>query len=199
MSKVFTFRVSIEGLENKIWRIIEIIDLRTLADLAYSILASFDSLAYHMYSISYKESKYSCVNYGFEPFINDVCSLASSVRLNKLNLSKNDVMVMEYDTGSPTDFVIEYLGNHELETGAGRRYPYIKSGMGSGMIDDISGHHLFEIIEDIDRKGISDYFYTMGYERECIYDYRVYDINLDNATLKEKIEKIKEGYESISN
>ncbi len=51
MEKVLTFRVEIEGLEDKIWRKIEIPDKRTVADLAYTILASFDSLAYHLYNI----------------------------------------------------------------------------------------------------------------------------------------------------
>ena len=51
MAKVLTFKVGIEGLEDKIWRKIEITDRRTVADLAYTILATFDSLAYHLYNI----------------------------------------------------------------------------------------------------------------------------------------------------
>ena len=51
MTKVLTFKVGIEGLENKIWRKIEITDKKTVADLAYTILAAFDSLAYHLYDI----------------------------------------------------------------------------------------------------------------------------------------------------
>ena len=47
MAKVLTFKVGIKGLEDKIWREIEITDRRTVADLAYTILATFDSLAYH--------------------------------------------------------------------------------------------------------------------------------------------------------
>lgn len=45
MAKVLTFKVGIEGLEDKIYRKIEITDRRTVADLAYTILATFDSLA----------------------------------------------------------------------------------------------------------------------------------------------------------
>ena len=51
MNNILTFRVEIEGLEDKIWRKIEIPDKRTVVDLAYTILASFDSLAYHLYNI----------------------------------------------------------------------------------------------------------------------------------------------------
>ncbi len=48
--KVLMFKVEINGLENKIWRVIEVTDKMTIGDLAYSILASFNSLAYHFYS-----------------------------------------------------------------------------------------------------------------------------------------------------
>ena len=59
MGKVLTFQVGIEGLENKIWRKIEITDGRTIADLAYTILATFNSLAYHLYDIKYKNKMYA--------------------------------------------------------------------------------------------------------------------------------------------
>lgn len=52
------FKVGINKLEDKIWRVMEITDKMTVGDLAYSILASFNSLAYHLYSITYKGRKY---------------------------------------------------------------------------------------------------------------------------------------------
>ena len=58
--KVLMFKVGINGLKNKIWRVIEVTDKMTVGDLAYSILASFNSLAYHLYSITYKDRKYKC-------------------------------------------------------------------------------------------------------------------------------------------
>ena len=59
MSKVLTFKVEIKELEDKNWRKIEITDTKTIADLAYTILATFDSLAYHLYDITYKDKIYS--------------------------------------------------------------------------------------------------------------------------------------------
>lgn len=38
---------------------IEVSDKMTIVYLAYSILASFNSLAYHLYSIIYKDRLYS--------------------------------------------------------------------------------------------------------------------------------------------
>ena len=46
------FKVGINGLEDKIWRVIEVTDKMTVGDLAYSILAGFNSLAYRFYSYS---------------------------------------------------------------------------------------------------------------------------------------------------
>ena len=40
---------------------IEIHDRMTVADLAYTILASFNSLAYHLYNIKYKKVRYDCI------------------------------------------------------------------------------------------------------------------------------------------
>ena len=58
--KVLMFKVGINGLEDKIWRVIEVPDKMTIVYLAYSILASFNSLAYHLYNITYKGIKYKC-------------------------------------------------------------------------------------------------------------------------------------------
>ena len=63
MAKVLTFKVGIEGLEDKIWRCIEITDRRTVADLAYTILATFDSLAYHLYDIKHGNDRYDYSRY----------------------------------------------------------------------------------------------------------------------------------------
>ena len=49
MSKILRFRVNIKGLDDKMYRLIEISENSTIADFAYTILASFNSLAYHLY------------------------------------------------------------------------------------------------------------------------------------------------------
>jgi hypothetical protein len=195
MTKVLTFKVCIEGLEDKIWRKIEITDRRTVADLAYTILATFDSLAYHLYNIEYKNKVYDswvCVEdgvYDEEP-IN-----ATITKLSSLDLKESDTLKMEYDYGSTTYFNITYLGSAELERGKGTHYPYIIDGQGKGMLDDMCDFELKEIVEDIEKKGYSDHYYTPGYERTMKYDYRDYDIKFDNTLLKGTILEIKYGYE----
>lgn len=193
MAKVLTFKVGIKGLEDKIWREIEITDRRTVADLAYTILATFDSLAYHLYDIKYKNKVYDCWvciedDHSEVPPTNAVITKLSSV-----GLKENDTMEMDYDTTKT--FKITYLGSRELERGNATHYPYITDGAGRGMLDDMCDFELKEIVDDIDKKGYSNHYFTPGYERTIKYDYRKFNIKNNNALLKGIILDIKNGYE----
>ena len=153
MAKVLTFKVGIEGLEDKIWRKIEITDRRTVADLAYTILATFDSLAYHLYNITYDNKIYDCW-VCIEDDYSDISKVNATItKLKDLELKENDTMEMEYDYGSTTNFKITYLGCTDLERGNGSHYPYVVDGEGRGMLDDMCDFELKEIVEDTDKKG----------------------------------------------
>ena len=195
MNNLLTFKVEIEGLENKIWRKIEIPERRTLADLAYTILATFDLLAYHLFKIRYKGHEFVS---GFHPenFDNEFSSAkAIDFKLRDLRIKENDTMEMKYDFGSTTTFKITYLGSKELSIYDEYLYPLIIDGSGHGMLDDISSYELQEIIEDIDKKGYSVHSVTPGYGKDEIYDYRDFDIDTNNEKLKGKILQIKNNYE----
>jgi len=196
MNEVLTFRIGIEGLENKIWRKIEIPSRRTVADLAYTILASFNSLAYHLYDIEYKDSLFDCwVCPEEDPDFDDL-SNAIITKLSELKLEKNDTMRMEYDTGSTTTFNITYLGSKELKSYKEQElYPIVVNGEGLGMLDDMCDFDLKNIVDDIDKLGYSNHYFTPGYETNRKYDYRKYNIKKDNRELKGKILAIKNGYE----
>ena len=195
MAKVLTFKVGIEGLEDKIWRKIEITDRRTIADLAYTILATFDSLAYHLYNIKYNNKVYDCWvciedDHSVIPPINTTIT-----KLKDLDLKENDTMEMEYDYGSTTTFKITYLGCSDLERCKSSHYPYVIDGEGRGMLDDMCDFELKELVEDIDKKGYSEHYFTPGYERTIKYDYRKFNIKNNNALLKGLVLEIKNGYE----
>ena len=193
--KVLTFKVEIEGLENKIWRKIEITDGRTVADLAYTILSTFDSLAYHLYNIKYKDKVYDCW-IGIEYNISRTKPINATItKLSDIGLEEKAILKMEYDYGSTTTFIIKYLLSKELEKGHGRHYPYVIDGAGRGMIDDISSEELKDIVKDIDAKGYSKHYFTPGYERPIKYDYRDFDLESCNILLKGCAEEIKYAYE----
>ena len=108
MAKILIFKVGIEGLEDKIWRRIEITDRMTVADLAYTILASFDSLAYHLYDIIHTKDRYDCM---IEPLDLGDYTFKDAVhtKLRDVDFEKDNTMIMEYDFGSTTNFNITYL------------------------------------------------------------------------------------------
>ena len=195
MTKVLTFKVGIEGLEDKIWRKIEITDRRTVADLAYTILATFDSLAYHLYNIKYKNYIFDCWVCAEESPDYDDLTNAIVIKLKDLELKENDTMEMEYDYGSTTTFKITYLESRDANEYEGYLYPNIVDGAGRGMLDDMCDFELKEIVEDIDKKGYSEYYFTPGYERTIKYDYRNFNIKSNNALLKGLVLEIKNGYE----
>ena len=196
MTKVLTFNVEVEGLEDKIWRKIEITNRRTVAELAYTILATFSSLAYHLYIVKYKDIVYDGwgdieEDYDSVPPINAIIT-----KLGNLGLQENDTMKMEYDMGSTITFKITYLNSREFEKGNGNHYPYIMDGQGSGIIDDISNETLKDIIEDIDKTGEATYqALCMDGRRMKPYDYRIFDLKKNNLQVRRYFSKIKNGYE----
>lgn len=196
MTKVLTFKVKIEGLEDKIWRKIEITDRRTVADLAYTILASFHSLAYHLYDIEYKNKFYDCW-ICIEDDHRDV-ELVNAVitKLGSIGLKENDTMRMEYDSGSTTTFIITYLGESDFRRGNGMHYPYVIDGAGYGMIDDITSEELKQIVENIDKTGKSDYYALRMHGRDSYnYDYRIFNLDKNNLQVRRYFQKIKYKYE----
>ena len=195
MGKVLTFQVGIEGLEDKIWRKIEITDRMTVADLAYTILATFDSLAYHLYDIIHMNDRYDCM---IEPLnLGDYTFKAAvNTKLRDVDFEKDNTMIMEYDFGSTTTFNITYLESREYNEYKGYLYPNIVDGQGRGMLDDMTDFDLKEIVDDIDEKGYSEHYVTPGYERHEKYDYRKFNIKTNNKNLKGMILLIKNGYEA---
>ena len=196
MTKVLTFKAEIEGLEDKIWRKIEITDRRTVADLAYTILASFHSLAYHLYDIKYKNKFYDCWiciedDHRDVEFVNAVIT-----KLGSIGLKENDTMRMEYDSGSTTIFIITYLGESDFRRGNGMHYPYVIDGAGYGMIDDITSEELKQIVENIDKTGKSDYYALRMHGRDSYnYDYRIFNLDKNNLQVRRYFRKIKYKYE----
>lgn len=195
MTKVLTFKVEVEELEKKIWRVIEITDSKTVADLAYTILATFDSLAYHLYNIKHGNDRYDCM-IAMEDYCGKEKLIHADIsKLSKVDFSEDKKMVMRYDYGSTITFIINYMASRELEKGNVRHYPYIIDGEGRGMVDDLSISELIDIINDIDKKGNSVHNFTPGYERTIKYDYRDFELKESNILLKALVEEIKTGYE----
>ena len=58
MTVVYTHKIKYIGCEDKLWREAQISSNAHLCGLGYMILASFDTMAYHLFNISYKGATY---------------------------------------------------------------------------------------------------------------------------------------------
>lgn len=188
-TKVYTFHITYEGLEEKIWRKVEVSSNYRLNQLGYMVLAAFDTLAYHLFEFYYDDDRFEIPNED-APF--EQIDMAN-FKLHQLDLKLDDRIRMDYDFGTTQTFWLELIEIADMKRGWGRRYPYILDGAGRGIIDDMSCEELSERVAQIDRTGKTDepIYYQ---ERRMPWDYRWFDLDCMNSLLKGEIELIEEGY-----
>lgn len=190
-TQVYTFKITYEGCNNKIWRTFEVSSNYDLAQLGYMVLSSFQTNAYHLFSIEHKGTVYvtGIEDYSESPQLREV-------KLSRLKLQVGEHMTMIYDFGCEQNFDIEFLGFEDMPKGSGRAYPKVVEGEGRGIIDDMPVDELMEIIKATDKNGKSDFKIITEFGDELIWDYRDYSRDFDNSLLKGEIQRIREGYES---
>lgn len=197
MVSVCTIKIRYVGCENKIWRVAQISSNAHLCDLGYMFLATFDTMAYHLFNITYKGVTYELPS-DEEEIPEDNCVFF--VKLSELNLKIGDKLTMIYDFGCEQEFEIEVTDIQPMGRGQGRAYPKIIAGEGRGIIDDMSADDLAELIQQIDKTGSSGIQYAgdgIIFENMPDWDYRNYSIEFDNCLLKGTIARIAEGYEEL--
>ena len=188
-TKVYTFHITYEGMEEKIWRKVEVSSNYRLDQLGYMVLAAFDTLAYHLFEFYYDDDRFEIPNED-APF--EQIDMAN-FKLHQLDLKLGDRIRMDYDFGTTQTFWLELIEIADMKRGWGRRYPYVLDGAGRGIIDDMSCEELSELVAQIDRNGKTDepIYYQ---ERMMPWDYRWFDLDCMNSLLKGEIELIEEGY-----
>ena len=191
-TKVYTFHIAYEGLEDRIWRKAEVSSNYRLDQLGYMVLAAFDTMAYHLFEFFYDDGRFEIPNED-APF--EQIDMAD-FKLHQLELKPGDRIRMDYDFGTTQTFWMELVAVDDMKRGWGRRYPYVLDGAGRGIIDDMSCEELSELIAQIDRTGKTDepIYYQ---ERRISWDYRWFDLDCMNSLLKGEIEMIEEGYASF--
>ena len=188
-TKVYTFHITCEGLEDKIWRKVAVSSNYRLDQLGYAILAAFDTMAYHLFEFYYDGERFEIPN---EDAFEEQIDMAL-FKLHQLKLKIGERIRMDYDFGTTQTFWIELISVKDMERGQGRRYPYIVDGAGRGIIDDMSADELQELIVQIDNEGKTDepIYYQ---NRTFPWDYRWFNLDNINALFKGEIEMIEEGY-----
>lgn len=192
ITQIYTFRITYRGCEEKIWRVAEVSSNYTLAQLGYTILVTFDTLAYHLFSISSKGASYKPDT--DEEILEDFQHLCW-VKLSTLRLQIGAQLEMTYDFGCEQIFDIELTGVQEMPKGRWRSYPRIAAGEGRGIIDDLPADELLKMIREIDRTGVSRFQYMTASQEMIPWDYREYDLEMDNALLKDGVNRVQDAYE----
>lgn len=189
--RIYRLKVSLDEVDDKIYRIYDITATSYLSTLAYTILASFNTLAYHLYRFEMNGNVYHC----------DICAEeidgyeinSRLINLNRMYLQKNDKLKMIYDFGCDWQFNIEVIDI--LEKQSDKKYPYIVEGKGKGIVEDEGIYTLQEFIKAKDKGKtpkiqVSDEEYI-----DFDFDYTEFDLDMLNQKLHSEIRKIKYGFE----
>lgn len=199
-TQIYSFRISYTGCNDKIWRIAAVSSNYTLAQLGYLVLATFDTMAYHLFEMKYKDTTYFLTEEDFEDLRSEKgekFDLLGFMKVGKLGMRTGDAIEMTYDLGCCQVFEITLLEINDMPKGGGRAYPKILEGAGRGIVDDMSADELAEAIRKIDLGGHSGIYYSSGgFDNVPEWDYRKYSLDLDNMLLKRFIETIRDGYEN---
>lgn len=200
-TQIYIFKITYANCDKKIWRTVAVSSNYTLAQLGYTVLATFDTMAYHLFEMKYKDTTYLLTDEWVEdlPFAGkEKFDLLGYQKIGKLGMRIGDAMEMTYDQGCCQVFEIVLLEISDMPKGSGRAYPKILDGAGRGIVDDMSDFELLDAIRKIDADGHSEIYYSScGFYNPPEWDYRNYDVDADNALLKGEIERIRDGYEDF--
>ena len=134
--KYYKLKVSLNGYEDRFNRILLFKQNSTLDDLAFTVLSTFNTLYYHMYSFKDDKNVYECeISYQEAKQYNypDIGLQTYSITLDQL-IIKNNKFLMIYDFGTNYEFVIEIL--EEIELKELYKVPRVIEGVGYGIVED---------------------------------------------------------------
>lgn len=197
--QIYTFKFTYADCDNRIWRTAAVSSNYTLAELGYMVLATFDTMAYHLFEMKYKDTTYFLTEEDFEdlPYEEDEkYDLLGLYKVGNLGMRVGDIIEITYDLGCCQVFDMELLEISDMPRGHGRAYPKILDGAGRGIVDNMSAFELLEAIKKTDIDGRSEIYYSSdGFDDDPEWDYKNYRVDWDNALLKGIIERIRDGYE----
>lgn len=191
-ANIYTFMIEYEAC-NKIWRTVEVSDQYSLAKLGYLILASFDTLANHLFCIEHKGVQYE-IPMDEDDYEDDFLN-PLDYRLCDIKMDYHSILYLIYDYGCEQVFTVRLLSVEEMEKGTSKNYPRVTGGEGKGILDDVIGETFKNKVNYIDKTGKSNYTYLAPSGEYEPWDYREYDIINENKTLKNRIFCIQHTYE----
>ena len=200
--QVYKFKVTYDGCDNRIWRDIAVSSNYRLADLGYAVLATFDTRAYHLFEMKFRDMIFVLSEediYDMPSSKAGHCKLLFDCKVGELMMEPGESIKMIYDLGCEQVFGIKLMEIEAMPRGHGAAYPKVLDGAGCGIIDDISADELLEVIKKIDSGEGSGIYYSKHdlppHFEIPEWDYRKYDLKSDNTLFKGEIDLIREAYE----
>lgn len=196
-TQVFTFHMAYSGLEDRIWRDVEVSSKMRLDQLGYVVLATFDTMAYHLFEIDFRGKVYSVPDMETPTEQLD----PADYTLGELAPEIGETMELVYDFGTEQHFFLTLTAVRDMKRGEGRHFPWVTAMNGRGIIDDMSAWELEKLIKQIDRNGKTDepvYYSRDGLEDRSFlptpWDVNWFDLKTENGLLKYHVEEIDQGY-----
>ena len=179
---VYSFRVYYGNYSKSQWRTIEIPSNKTIAELCYAILASFNTTASHLFNVIL-EGKDRRDTFDFEE-----CDQYT------LDCLYNEKFTVVYDFGCEQEFHGRFVEEKEYTPGTANQYPKITAGKGKGIIDDLFIGEYDELVDNI-KKGKQKYTYAGIDGIEKPWNPDDYSVEEDNKTIRSYARKLKWAYE----
>ena len=199
-AQIYRFKITYDGYEEILKRTVDVSSNYLLSRLGYLVLASFDTLAYHLFEMSYRDKRYEITLEDDAFALEDDAFAEGSidprgVALKQLDLEIGSVIRMVYDYGCDQRFTIELVDILEMKKGTSTKYPRIIAGMGKGILDDVSPYDFGKIVQKIKKSEKSTHTYIAPSGETEVWDYRDFDLDKANNTLKRDIANIEIGFE----
>ncbi len=192
-TQVYTFHMAYAGLEERIWRDVEVSSQMRLDQLGYVVLATFETRAYHLFCIKFRGREYHLPE---REAPGEALDLAEFT-LEDLAPGIGETMEMTYDFGTEQDFLLTLKAKREMKRGEARHFPWVTAMKGRGIIDDLPVWELEELIRQIDTNGKTDepiYYSADSAALSAPWDVNWEDLKVENALLKTDTAAIGKGY-----
>lgn len=200
---VYTLLLTYEGLEDKIWRRVQVVSSFSLERLGYLALATFEAEMSHLFGFEYQGQRFRMPDEEMEG--QDV----REVTLKQLNMQVGDRLCMTYDFGLDHTFVFELQSVELKEKDQPKNsYPRVADGAGRGILEDVHVTELQAFIERIDRGEQVSLAELFGEEEDCEdcededfedepWDYRQFDLEENDALVRRAIPHIARMYKPL--
>lgn len=192
MRKMCKLKITLDGYEDKIYRIVHVPYSMHLADIGYIILSIFDTMAYHLFDFTIKKQKYLCeVNRNIGEYY-ESDEFALDYTLTDFNLKKNSKFSFCYDYGENFEFTIQVLEIVKKDRFINFDDTEVVDGKGNGIWED--SHYLMDLYY-FNKKEFKQYLEENGLDEDDFPIEDEFDIDTCNGVLYDEFFDIKMGYE----